>query len=127
MSIDSKVENEGRTSLPLTAELLNMIVALKAAKTLYVSETIIAERLSLPAPAQWYARCELLFIRDYREATNSIGVSNCQQVLNAMLNASVTDEMKDTCNDTLPKKYIFDAWGNGSAIIVEKGYSEDDA
>lgn len=125
MCTDHEFGKESSHELPLTAELLALIVAMQSAKAMYISESVIVEGLKMPKLTQWHARCEKLFIVDYRPMTDRIGLANTQQTLKALLNVQVTEFMRITPAAELPQKYIFDAWGNnGLGVIVEKGLAD---
>lgn len=94
----------------VTGAFLSLVKALHAARTLYISESAMAQSCGLAAPANHDDRCRELFFNRYRKAVAAIGLLANEQTYEALMRLKVPEQAWHTDFSELPKRYAFNPW-----------------
>ena len=106
--------------VPVTGPMLSLIKALHAARTLFISESAMAEELGLPKPENFSGRLETLFFKDYAPQAKAIGLHLNQQTFEALMRLQAPEEVWGTTFAELPTKFAFNPWlGQGYGGIKQ--------
>lgn len=117
-------EQRNSEEIPVTIELLNLFHIMQKSRSIFISESCIAEGLGLAAPKDWDTRCRELFFYTYAEICDRIGLTRNEVTYIAVCwdfghNAELFKEMNGTSADDLPKRFYFSPWGGIKRVAVQ--------
>jgi len=112
---------ENTTDIPVTGPFLSLVKALHSARSMFISESAMAEELSLDHPCDWNTRCRDLFFTQYKDAAARMGLQANEQTFEALMRLKVPEAAWHTSFNDLPKKFIFNPWagmGHGGIKVI---------
>lgn len=105
MQIETATKDQ---TVPVTGVFLALVVALNAAKTLFINEAIMAEEMFGENTLDPYdARCADLFCSTYAKEAVAAGLSPTPELSDVILGISLSEEVMNTPFAELPGKFVF--------------------
>ena len=99
-----------KDEVPVSIALLALITALHSARTMFINESRLAEKLGGPAMIDYWKRCEGMFFDRYAHEVDAIGLQRNQQTFEAIMRVQIPEEMNRMTDQELAKRFVFDPW-----------------
>ncbi|MGO3701155.1 hypothetical protein ACTXK7_07315 [Vreelandella alkaliphila] len=117
-------EQRKSEEIPFTIELLHLCHIMHTSRSIFISESSIAEGLGLPAPKDWDTRCRELFFRQYADICDRIGLKRNEITYRTIAwdshnNTNLMKELDTTSADDLPKRFSFEPWGGIKRVSTQ--------
>ena len=96
--------------VPASGALISLVQVLRNAAVLYRSESIMAREMAMPAPLDYFARCEDLFYTTYAHVAQRAGIALNRVTFEAMLSAEMPDAVLHVAYKDLPKQWVFNPY-----------------
>lgn len=109
--------------VPVTSVFLNLVKLLHGSRTRFLAETHIAEDLGLPAPKDYWERCNDLFFNEFGAQFKAAGLSLNEITFRSLMHLELDVEVMRTKFSDLPLLFAFNPWlhmGKGGIKRVEQ-------
>lgn len=104
------MNHKHQDDVPASGALISLVQVLRNAAVMFRSESIMAREMALPAPPDYFARCEALFYSTYAHVAQRAGITLNRVTFEAMLNAEMPDAVLHVAYMDLPKQWIFNPY-----------------